>query len=240
MSAVASVRTRPASPIDVVALQYSNRNRMIGIPLYILGAVILLSVAISIAILRAGGSLDGSDYNASVLWSVLGYMVAIGVQTTATSFPFALALGSTRRSFVLGALLTAAAQAVLITVAAEILLALELLTDGWFVGARVVTSVLLGDGDPLLLAGVMFLAILTALTVGGVFGAAWVRYGALGPVLLSLGVVIVGVVAVLAFGSSLVSFASLFAPSWIGWIGAVVIGLAVVGQYVFLRRASVR
>ena len=46
--------------------------------------------------------------------------------------------------------------------------------------------------------------------------------------------------AALALGPSVVSFASVFDPAWIGWIGAVVIGLSIVGQYLLLRRAGVR
>ena len=51
----AAVLARPASPFDVVALQYSNRNRMVGVPLYILGAVIV------IAALRRGRSPKDKD-----------------------------------------------------------------------------------------------------------------------------------------------------------------------------------
>ncbi|WP_375388760.1 hypothetical protein [uncultured Amnibacterium sp.] len=240
MSAAAPVTARPASPVDVVALQYANRNRMLGIPLLILGVVVVLSVAISIAVLRAGGTLKGSDSNASILWSVLGYTVAIGVQTTATSFPFALALGSTRRTFVLGALLTSVVQAAVVSAAAVVLLGLELVTGGWFIGARVVSSVLLGGGNPLLLAGVMFLSVLTALAVGGVFGAAWVRFGAAGPAALGLGGVAAVVLAILLLGPRLVELSGAFQPWRLAVAGAVVIGLSIVGQYLLLRRASVR
>lgn len=240
MSAAVAPTARPASPVDVVALQYGNRNRMIGVPLYILGAVVLLSLAISLVVLRAGGDLEGADYNASVLWSVLGYTVAIGVQTTATSFPFALALGSTRRTFVLGALLTSVVQAAIVSATAVVLLGMELVTGGWFIGAKIVSTVLLGGGDPLLLAGVMLLGTLTALSIGGVFGAAWVRYGAMGPLALSLGTALVGVLALLLVGGRLVAVAEAFEPWWLAVAGATLIGLSMIGQYLLLRRASVR
>lgn len=238
MTALAAPRA--ASPADVVALQYSNRNRMIGVPLYILGAVVLLTVAISITILRAGGDLDGADFNASVLYSVLGYTVAIGVQNVASSFPFALALGSTRRTFVLGNLLTSAVQAVLVAVAAVVLLGLETVTGGWFIGARALSSVLLGDGDPVLLGGVMLLAILTALAAGGAFGSAYVRFGARGPLVLSLGLAVVVVLLLLLLVPQAAAVAAAARPWWLAVGGAVVIGASTVGQYLFLRRASVR
>src|SRR6187402_480624 len=173
MSAVVPTTARPASPADVIALQYGNPNRMVGIPLSILGAVVLLTIAISIVILRAGGNLEDANYNASVLYSVLGYTVAIGVQNVSTSFPFALALGSTRRTFVLGNLLTSRAQGLLVAIASVLLLGLESATGGWFIGAKAMSSVLLGAGNPFVLGGVMLLAILAALSAGGAFGAAW-------------------------------------------------------------------
>jgi hypothetical protein len=240
MTAVARVGSRPASPGDVVALQYGNRNRMLGIPLYILGGVVLLSVAIGLTVLRAGGDLDHADFNASVLYSVLGYTVAIGVQNVASSFPFALALGSTRRTFVLGNLVTAAAQAILVAVAAVVLLGIETATHGWFIGARTLSPVPLGSGDPVLLGGVMLLATLTALSVGGVFGSSYVRFGARGPLVLSLGLAALAVVLLLLLVPQAAAIAATFRPWWLAVGGAVVIGLSAVGQYLLLRRASVR
>jgi hypothetical protein len=240
MSTVPATAPRPASPADVVALQYTNRNRMIGVPVYILGAVVLLTVAISIAILRAGGSLEDADFNASILYSVLGYTVAIGVQNVSSSFPFALALGATRHNFVLGNLLTAATQSLLVAVVGVVLLGLETVTGGWFIGAKAVSSVLLGSGNPVLLGGTMLLAVLTALSVGGAFGSSYVRLGAKGPLLLSIGIAAVIVALLLVLIPQAVAVADAFEPWWLAVAGSVVIGLSTVGQYLFLRRASVR
>lgn len=240
MTAALATLPRPAALTDVVALQYSNRNRMIGVPLYILSGVVLLTVAISLAILRAGGDLDGSDFNASVLYSVLGYTVAVGVQNVSSSFPFALALGSTRRTFVLGNLTTSAVQALLVALTAVVLLGLETLTGGWFLGARALGTTLLGAGNPVVLGGIMLLAVLTALSVGGVAGSAWVRYGARGPLVLTLGVALVLVVLLLVLVPQAAAVAAAARPWWLAVGGAAVIGAATVGQYLFLRRASVR
>ncbi len=234
-----AVVARPAAPTDVLRLQYGNPHRMVGIPLYILGGVVVVTVAITAIVLRAGGTLDGSDSNGSVLWSVLGYTVAIGVQNVATSFPLALALGSTRRTFVLGNLLTSLAQGLLVSAAAVVLLGLETVTGGWFIGARALSAGLLGGGDPLVLAGVMLLAQLTALTVGGLFGSAWVRFGARGPLLLSILIVLV-LLLLLVLLPAAPSIAAAFAPWWVPTGASVIIAIGVVGQYLLLRRASVR
>jgi hypothetical protein len=240
MTALAPAATHPASPRDVVALQYGNPNRMVGVPLYILGGVVLLTVAISLAIVRAGGDLDDADFNASVLYSVLGYTFAIGVQNVSSSFPFALALGATRSTFVLGNLVTSAAQAVLVAVASVVLLGVEVVTHGWFIGAKALSPVLLGAGNPAVLGGVVLLATLTALSVGGVFGSSYVRFGARGPLVVSVGVAGVSVLLLLLLVPQAAAVAAAFRPWWLAAGGAVVIGLSAVGQYLFLRRASVR
>ena len=240
MSAAMPAPARPASPGDVVALQYGNAYRMLGVPLIILGAVVALTVAISVIVLRAGGDLGRADFNASVLYSVLGYTVAIGVQNVSSSFPFALALGSTRRTFVLGNLVTALAQSLLVAVLSVALLGVEVATRGWFIGASAFGSVLLGDGDPLVLGGVVFATMLGALSVGGVFGASWIRFGARGPLALSLGAAVVVVLLLLLLLPQLVALAAAFRPWWIAAGIAALIGLATVGEYLFLRRASVR
>ena len=237
---MSAITTRPAAPADVVRLQYGNANRMIGVPLYILGAVVVLSVAISLVVLRAGGTLKDADFNASVLYSLLGYTVAIGVQNVTTTFPFALALGSTRRTFVLGNLMTSLVQAVLVAVASVVLLGLELVTGGWFLGVRAMAAAPLGDGNPAVLAGVMLLAMLGALSAGGVFGASWVRFGARGPLVLSLGIAVVVVLLLIVLMPQAGAIAGAAQPWWIAVGGAVEIGLAVVGQYLLLHRASVR
>ena len=46
---------RPASPADVVALQYANPTRMVAIPVGILLAVVVVMTAVTVAVVRAGG-----------------------------------------------------------------------------------------------------------------------------------------------------------------------------------------
>lgn len=230
----------PVSPVDVLALQYGNPRRMIGVPLLILGGVVVITVVVSVAVLRAGGTVAGAQGNGSILWSVLGYTVALGVQNVATSFPFSLALGSSRRAFVLGNLLTAAAQALLVAIAGVALLGLEVLTDGWFIGVHVLRSGLTGDGDPLVLGGAMLLGVLMAMSIGGVFAAAWVRFGARGPIGLAVGgsALLVAVLLILApFAASVRPVVDAIQP-W--WVAVLLTAVALVCQYLFLRRASVR
>jgi hypothetical protein len=231
---------RPASPADVLALQYVNPTRMVVVPLSIVLAVVVVMIAVSVVIARLGGDPAAADWNGALVWSITGYTIAIGVQVVATSFPLALALGTTRRTFVLGNLLTVGAQALLFTAAALVLLGLELATGGWFVGARVLADGSLGGGNGLLLALIMGLGSLTALSIGGVFGAAHVRFGARGPLLLSLGLVLVLAAGLLVLLPALIAAAVGFEPWWLVVAAVVLVVVSLGGQYAFLRRAAVR
>lgn len=240
MSTAAGPVARAVSPRDVVALQYATPSRMLTVPLAILVAVVVVMTVVTLAVVRAGGRAADLDYNGSVIWSLFGFVVALGVQSTAVSFPLALALGSTRRAFALGTLATAVLQSALLTAAALLLLGLELATGGWFVGAKVLSDSTLGGGNGLVLLTVMFLSALVALAAGGAFGASWVRFGARGPLALGLGIGAAGILTLVAVGPDLVRIGRAFEPWWLAVAAAVAITVATVGEYVLLRRASVR
>lgn len=236
----ASTVARPAGPLDVIALQYANPTRMVTIPLVILSAVVAVTSVVTALVVQGGGTAHDMESNGSVLWSTLGFIVAVGVQVVAVSFPLALALGSTRRTFTAGVLATAALEAALLTLAALVLLGLEVLTGGWFVGARVLGDATLGGGDPLALAAVMFLAVLTAIVAGGLFGAAWVRFGARGPLVLGVGIATAAVLALLVLAPSLESAARGFQGWWLAVAALVVVAVSTAGTLLLLRRAAVR
>jgi hypothetical protein len=213
---------------------------MISVPLGILVAVVIVMTGVTLAVVRSGGSAADLDYNGAVIWSLVGFIVALGVQAVATAFPLALALGASRRTFTLGALATSALQAALLTLAALVLLGLELATGGWFVGARVLSDSMLGGGNPLGLVAVMFLSAVSALAVGGLFGAAWVRFGARGPAVLAIGIAVIAVALLLAFPPDFVALGRAFEPWWLAAAAGAVVVLSTLGEYLLLRRASVR
>lgn len=232
--------TRPASPADVVVLQYAVPTRMVTIPIGILVVVVLVMTAVTLTVVRGGGSGEDLAQNGAVVWSLFGFVVAVGVQSVSATFPIALALGTTRRTFTLGTLVTAVAESVLLAAAALLLLGLERLTGGWFVGARVLSDDTLGGGDPLLLVAVMAGCSFTALSVGALYGAAWVRFGARGPATLGIAtgvllaaLLLVALPAVPAVAAALGAWALVLT-------GAVVVAVSVAGELVLLRRAGVR
>jgi hypothetical protein len=235
----ASTVTRAAGPRDVITLQFANPARLVTIPLVILGAVVVVTSAVTF-VLRQNGVGGELDSNGSVIWSLFGFIVAVGVQAVAVAFPLALALGSTRRTFTAGVLLTAALESALLTASALVLLGLELLTGGWFVGAHVLGDSTLGGGNALVLVAVMFLATLSALVAGAVFGAAWVRFGALGPLVLGVALAAAAVLALLLLAPSFAALGSAFEPWWLAVAALVVVAVSTAGTYLLLRRAAVR
>lgn len=232
--------SRPAAPADVVVLQYAVPIRMVAIPLGILVAAVVVMTAITWTVVRGGGSGADLEYNGAVVWSLFGFVVAVGVQSVSVTFPLALALGTTRRTFTIGTLVSAAVESVMLAAAALLLLGLERLTGGWFVGAPVLADATLGGGNPLLLVGTMFGLSLTALSVGALYGAAWIRFGAWGPAGLGIASAVL-LAAVLLVAQPVIPGLTAAMGAW----GSVLIGTALVvvsmtGAYVLLRRASVR
>jgi hypothetical protein len=230
---------RPATPLDVVVLQYANPSRMLTIPLAILVAVVVVTSGIVLVVGRQAGA-GGTDSNGAVIWSLLGFVVAIGVQAVATVFPLALALGSTRRTFTAGVLVTAVLEAALLTVASLVLLGVEVVTGGWFVGAKVLADPSLGGGDALALTTVMFLSALSAIAVGALFGAAWVRFGARGPLSLGLALAAALVLGLLLLAPAFAPIAQAFEAWWLAVAAVTVVATATVGVFLLLRRAAVR
>jgi hypothetical protein len=231
---------RPASPTDVMALQYAVPTRLLVIPLGILVGVVIVMSVVTALIVQGGGSAADLEYNGAVIWSLFGFIVALGVQAVSVSFPLALALGSTRRTFTLGTLASALGEALALTAAALLLLGLEALTGGWFVGAHVLSDATLGGGNPLVLVAVMVGGMLTALTVGGLYGAAWVRFGFIGPLGLGIATALLVLIVLITFlPAAALVVQALGVWTW-ALAGAVLIIVSVAGQYVLLRRATVR
>ncbi|PRY70008.1 hypothetical protein B0I08_101130 [Glaciihabitans tibetensis] len=235
-----------SSVVPAVKLHLNKREMTFLVPLYIIGMVALISVLISLVFLRGGsvpgseGWLTGSRNNPAFLWAFPGYLVYLGVQSIATTFPFALTLGATRRDFVAGTLLWAVLTSAYITVILAILTMIELATGHWWSGFHIFDIYILGLGDLSLLVPIVFLGSLTCLVVGGGFAASWVRWGARGPQLIAtaLGlVIVVGVIIVIPSAESI--FAS-FAAWWLAVAAAVAIAISAVGAWLLLRPATVR
>lgn len=232
--------------VSNVKLHLNLREYTFVIPLTITGMVAVISVLISFIFMRSGslpgteGWIQGSQSNPGIIYALAGFFIANGVMSVSTSFPFALALGSTRRAFVTGTLLWNAFTAAYIAAILAILAAVEVATGHWFSGFYIFDVNVLGAGDTGRLLTIVFLGTLTALTIGGVFGAAWTRFGARGPQLTAVGVVVVLASAAIVIVPEAARISAAFEMWWLAAAAGVIILLAAVGSWMLLRSAIVR
>lgn len=232
--------------LNVTRLQMNKRDVSFLVPASIVGLVLVISAIISIALQRAGLDpadptyADGARYNSGILWSLPGFLVYYGVQAVATTFPFAMALGATRRNYVFGTALANVVTSLYITALMLVLLWVELATGHWWFNIYVLDIHGLGAGNPLVLAVTVFLGVLLCTSLGGLFGAVWVRWGSKGPTFLGLSVGIVLAVLILAF---VPYFAEIFAAvtgAMVAWAALGIAVLAILGTWLAMRRTAVR
>lgn len=112
--------------LNVVRLQFVNRQTFIGIPLIILGGACLPALVVFMLIPYGGPKYAGGAA-AAPLW----YFAVVGAQSLTLTFPFALTLTVTRREFHIGTLLTATMTAIGLATIYCIIALIERATNGW-------------------------------------------------------------------------------------------------------------
>lgn len=231
----------------VVRLQLVRRTTWFVVPLAIMLVAGVATVIIQLAIQRATGMTpsspgyaDSARNNPALAWSVSGYLVATGVASVSSVFPLASSLGTTRRGFAAGTLLTHALASAYLAVVAAVMLGLELLTGHWFVGIYVFDTAVLGAGDVAVLLLVTFLGSLSAFTVGAVFGGVWLRFGPRGPLAVAVVAVLLLAGLLLLLAPSLADIAGAFRAWWLAVAGVALVLVAAGGTTLSLRGASVR
>lgn len=233
--------------LKVTRLHLNKWENIVATPPGILAVVLVVSIVIQLAILRATGMtpetpgyIESARYNSGVVWSLPGFLIYYGVQAVAMTYPFALALGTTRRNFIVGTLLANVLQSAYTALLLLALLGVELATGHWFAGVYVLDVYALGSGNPLLLLLLAFSGTLFCLTTGGLFGAVWVRFGSRGPLVLGLVLGLSLALTVLIVAPSIANIlAGLSYGRFLTGVGVVIL-LAIVGTWFAMRRASVR
>lgn len=232
--------------VKVARLQANKPDLTFFVPLVIIVVVMVISAIIVLAIQRAGGDPSSADYihgarmNSAMVWSLPGFLVYLGVQAVSTTFPYAIALGTTRRSFVAGTALANLVQSAYVALVMLALLGIELATNHWFFNMYVLDVYMLGAGNPWQLLITAFLGTFTLLSIGGVFGAVWVRYGSKGPTLLGLTVGLVLAVAILIMVPYFGEIFAAITGAKLALTGVVIALIALLGTWVCMRRAAVR
>lgn len=232
--------------VSSVKLHLNMRRVTFLIPLSIVAMVAVISVLISLIFWRSGsmpgteGWIQGSQSNPGMLYALAGFLIYLGVTSVANTFPFALSLGATRRSFVAGTLLWDAITSAYIAAIIAVLTVIEVATNHWFAGFYIFDIYILGAGDIGRLLVIVFLGSMFSLTTGGVFAAAWVRFGARGPQLVAVGLVLALAIAAIIIVPDVVSIAAAFQIWWLGVAAALAVALSAIGTWLLLRPAIVR
>ena len=232
--------------VSTLKLQLNQRAKTFIVPLSITGTVAIVSLLIAVIFWRSGsepgseGWIQSSQRNPGIVYALVGFLGYLGVATVATTFPFALTLGATRRAFVAGTFLWDAITATYVAVILAVLNAIEIATNHWFSGFYVFDTYVLGGGDTLRLLLIVFLGVLATLTIGGVFASAWLRYGALGPQLIAGGVILALAIAAIVLGPEAAAIAAAFHIWWLALAAIVAIVLSASGTWLLLRSTIVR
>ncbi|HSN43093.1 MAG TPA: hypothetical protein VLR88_03450, partial [Propionibacteriaceae bacterium] len=188
---------------DVFGMHVSRRTSTWGMPLMLSLAVVAIMIVITLAMRLAGvDTLDptvasGLRNNQGIVGTLVGFLVALGVQASVACFTFATALGTTRRDYVLGTGLYFLLQTVYVSALLAVLLALEKATNHWFIGAHSLDVYALGAGDWSDFLIAVPCGVLASLALGSLTGASWLRFGSRGPM-----IIVVATVA-LVFGAIL-------------------------------------
>lgn len=232
--------------LKVTRLHLNKPAVMFGVPAQIIVTVLIVTALISFILQRAGldptapDYAEGARWNQGMVWSLPGFLIYYGVQAVSTTYPFALALGATRRAHVLGTALANVILSLFVAAFMLVLLALELVTNHWFFGVYALDVYLLGAGNPLVLAVTVFMLTFVSTSLGGFFGAVWVRYGSKGPTVVALGLALIIIVLVLIFVPQAEAIIAAITRQTLVGVGLAVVGLALVGTWWVMRRASVR
>jgi hypothetical protein len=86
----------------------------------------------------------------------------------------------------------------------------------------------------------VFLGVLACLTIGGVFAAAWVRFGVRGPQFVAVGVILTVAVTAIILVPDGAAIISAFQLWWLAIAAAAAIALSAIGTWALLRPATVR
>ncbi|WP_029069220.1 hypothetical protein [Jonesia quinghaiensis] len=232
--------------LAVTRLHLNKREMVFGVPFFVYLSVVAVSMIVAIAMARFGLDMDSPEViqgfrnNGGAVWSITGFFVYLGVQAVATTFPFGMSMGTTRRAYSAGTALYFGVQSIYAGLIAVTLCSIEKLTNQWFVGAYVFDVAIFGT-DNYLRVGLLTATItFVALSIGGAFGSLFVKAGSKGPIIGAIVLVFVLVAGV--------ALAAPAIPEWIadatwvsGVVGGVLVGaIALAAQYFALRRASVR
>lgn len=184
-------------------LYLANKTYVVGVPAITLAAMVAFSIlialimGIAVGLPLPAGVEEGFRNNVGSLTAVPGFLISLGALAVNRNFAMALAFGSTRRHFWAGTAMGFVATSLVTAATGVVLLALEKLTDGWFIHAHAFDVVAMGRGSYLKTFAMILVLSLLSLFLGALFGTVYRAFGTIATTLtaVALGIVLTGVVA---------------------------------------------
>ncbi|MFD4421235.1 hypothetical protein ACFWN7_07000 [Agromyces sp. NPDC058484] len=245
--AESSTRIRPVEIWRIVRLHTVNPSIFFIVPTLILAGAWAVTMFVAYLIIGVAG-VPAEETAFTYSWAVLSpqwYLIVVGVQAIAFTFPFALGFGATRRDYWVGTGLMFVLISLMYAATIATLLMLERATGGWWIGAGMFDALWYVGADWLTAFYTTFSLQLLVLFIGAAVTTVFMRWRMKGMIILLFG----SVAAVLSLVAGLTlteSWPAVFA--WLGSIGlvgvfTVVLGLAAacsVAGYLVIRRATPR
>ncbi|GGH51444.1 hypothetical protein [Microbacterium album] len=244
MTAVQERAQRPTSPartLNVVRLQFINRQTFVWVPLIVLGGAWTIMLLIFwIVDTASGGAARGVVVNGAAQ-APLWYFLVVGTQAMTLTFPFSQAMSLTRREFFVGSLAAAAVSAAGIAVLFVLIGLLELATDGYGVRGHFAYLEWVWEAGPLAAWLAYFTMTMLFFVVGFWFSTLYKRFSSVG-----LTLAILAVTLLLVGFAALVTFQQAWPQVW-QWIldtgalgltlwGILLTAVLAAGSYLTLRR----
>lgn len=174
--------------LNVVRMQFVNKQTYVWVPLIVLVGAFALSLMVFALIPYQGVKVGGGTQ--APLW----YFLWVGVQSLTMTFPFSQAMSVTRREFYLGTLLAAAFTSAMLAVIFVIGGLVEEATGGWGMNGYFFYLEWIWAAGPAAAGVVYFIIAMMFFTVGFWAATIFKRFGTmwLTIVLVALGFAFVG------------------------------------------------
>lgn len=227
--------------LDVVRLQFINRQTFVWVPLIVLCGAWLLNLLVYAIVVANGGS---GPMHSGAAQAPVWYFAVIGGQAMTLTFPFSQAMSLTRREFFLGTLAAAAVSSAGLAAVFVALGLLELATDGYGMqGYFAVIPDAWAHGP--LGAGLAYFTLTMFFFVVGFWIMTVVRrFGALvaAAVLIGAALLLIGLIAIITAARAWGAVAAWIAdagPAGVSAGGLLLIAVLAAGSFLTLRRMPV-
>lgn len=223
--------------IKVARLQLANKWTLIGVPLVILGACLVVSLAIFALI--PSGSEKFSGAGQAPLW----YFFAVGIQSLTLTFPFSQGLSVSRRAYFLGTVGLVLVISLGWALLYWLLGVIENATNGWGVNGHMFHFPWVSDGPWYRTVLFFWIATMFLFFVGFWGATLYKRWRTTGLLITGIGlaVIVLGAAAIVNLANGWVTVGTWFAAQTtmsIGGYVAILVALLGIGSFLTLRRAT--